>query len=228
MYKEIITEERVEKIEELVALFRNVVYESHEKKLLSSKFLNNISKESQEVSLVFERFLAKKSQRLDRLHFKKIADELTIEALSGACPCINHAKTVKYLPTPDWEADIISMLGGSTNPTLEIKIGAYQARKDMSIFQAFSRLSPDYVNAALNKAQIRHFCLKYRYFLQDEKSSLVFLLKNFYSSENGSSRLMGVITQADSRGLHVFIVPEHTTISVSDDKNYVFIVPLSL
>lgn len=208
MYDEINTEEQVGKIEELVAIFRDVVYESRETGLLSSEFLDDMGNESQKVFLVFERFLAKKSQCLDKVYFKKLADKLTIGALLGTCPRIDYAKTVKFLRTSDWETDIISVLGGTTFATPEIEIYTYQAKKDTSIFQAFSRLSPDYVSAALSKAQIRYFCLKYRYFLQDEKSSLVFLLRNFYSSENDSSRVIGVIVQADSRGLHVSIMPD--------------------
>lgn len=225
---EIGIEKQVEKIEELVAIFRDVVYMSHEKGLLSSEYLEDINNESQKVSLVIERFLAKKSQRLEKLYFKKLVDELTIEALSGTCPCINYAKTVKYLPMIDWEANIISVLGGHTYSTEEIKVKAYRAEKDTSIFQAFSRLSPNYESAALNRAQIRCFCLKYRHFLQDEKNFLVFLLRNSQSLKNGNSQLMGSIVQADNHGLHAFIVPEHKNILVKDGiKNhaYIFIVP---
>ncbi|NCT54596.1 hypothetical protein GW758_01400 [Candidatus Falkowbacteria bacterium] len=227
---EINKKSEMEKIEEFVAIFRDVVCVSHEKGLLSSEYLENINDESQEVSLFLERFFAEKSQHFDKLYFKKLADDLTIEALSGICPCVDYAKTVKYFSTSHWEADIISILGGHTSPTEEIKVEAYQAEKDMSIFQAFSKLSPDYNRAALNKSQIRWFCLKYRYFLQDEKNFLVFLLKNFHSPKNGDSKLIGSIVQADSHGLHISIVPESKIISVKDGINnyaHIFIVPNS-
>lgn len=227
---EISTEKQVEKIEEFVASFRDVLYISHEKGLLTNEYLESINDESQGIFLMFEHFLAKKSQRLDRLYFRELADELTIEELSGICPSINYAKTVKYLSTIDWEANIISVLGGHTYPTKEIKVRACQAERDMSIFQGFSRLSLNYASAALNKAQIRWFCLKHCDFLQDEKNFLVFLLRDFQFPKNGDSQLMGVIVQADSHGLNASIVPEHKSISVKDKdgmKNYayIFIVP---
>lgn len=220
--------EQNQSIEDLAVVFSNTLNEIRDKELLSPEAWEDIFKRPEEIATLFERFLAKKSNRLSRVYFKKLPDKFKIKELSGTCPSVDYVKRVRLVKKMDWETDIISMLGGNTNPTPETKVEVYEAKKEMSIYQAYSRLSPNYELAALSKAQIRYFCLHYHHLLKDQKNNLVFLLKKFYPTENGESSLMGIIVRVNDFGIHISIQPEQAVISSKKKKEkYFFIVPLN-
>jgi hypothetical protein len=225
MKEKIGTEKEEALAKKLSDIILKTILQAQEKHLLSSDTLQEMINRSQEISVLFERWLARKNGRLVDVYFRRLRQSFVIESLSGICPHINFAQRIKLQQEPDLEADAVSILGGDDLPSSKIGLRVYEATRKMSLYQAFSRLMSNYRIAALNKGQIRYFCLKYQKFLQEKDRHVVFLLKKLFQEENGSDCLLAVIASINKNGLHIAITPTSSIVYPEEGKNYFFVVP---
>ncbi len=128
-----------------------------------------------------------------------------IEALSGKCLKIDHAKLVKPYHLRNFAVEAAASFGGDSPATLETKVCAYRLEGSARILEAFAAIDSNVKSLTLTKAQIRHFCAKNADIILLRKMVPIFLFDRCELTHDCQEVLMTAKAWFDNYSLHISI-----------------------
>ncbi len=213
---------------ELAAIALEAIEQAFSRHKVSRAQLENLVNEPQPIFEFFEELLAEEEgDPIPNFWLHPEQQSFVIEALSGECLKVNHAKLVK----PNYHArnfavEAAACFGGDSPSTSETRVRAYRFEGSANALEAFMAIVEDARSLILTRAQIRHFSAKYADIILLRKMMPIFLFDRCELIHDCQPGLMTATTWFDNYSMHINMGSLDRVIEREGDKNFYLIVPI--
>lgn len=207
---------------ELAAIASKAIEQALARHKLSQAQLEDLCSEPQPIFDFFENLLSEEEKKMVP-DFKIYPDKqfFVIEALSGKCLKVNHAKLVSNSYKPrNFALEAAACFSGDSPATPETKVRAHRISGKASILEVAQAVSEDVKNLILTRAQIRRFCSNHADIILLKKMIPIFLFDRCELISDCKEGLMAVTAYIDSRSMHFNIATPDNLVKNGEGEPY--------
>ncbi len=213
---------------ELLAIASKAIEQALARHQISQVQLEKLVNEPQSIFEFFEDLLAREeSDPTPPFRLDPEKQFFVIEALSGVCLKVDHAKLVskRYHPR-NFAIEAAACFSGDSPASQEIKARVYHFKGEANITEAFTSIEASLKKLLFTRAQIRHFCSKYADIILLKNMVPIFLFDRCELMGDCAEGIMAATAHLNSINFHMGIGTLDRKIRTTQENDFYLVAPV--